>query len=133
MQRRCFAVVLSFVAFGIGIGMADGRFMLLAADAKPIELSAGVALPQTLPDGTVMSFGAAYEFKEGAPAADKYVWVIERAHGDVTKQQVSLKKGGMLAVVVPGWKPEDGPFKSHLEDNNGNRLSESIEMHALGE
>jgi uncharacterized cupredoxin-like copper-binding protein len=133
MQRRSFAVILSFVAFGIGMGMADGRFILLAADAKPIELSAGAALAQTLPDGTVMSFGAHYEFKEGEPAADKYVWVIERAHGAVTKQNVSLKKEGMLAVVVPGWKPEDGPFHSHLEDQNGNRLSDSIELHAIGE
>jgi hypothetical protein len=105
----------------------------VAADAKPIELSTGVALPQTLPDGTVMSFGAAYEFKVGEPVADKYVWVIERTHGDVTKQNVSLKKSGMLAVIVPGWKSEDGPFHSHLEDQNGNKLSESIEMHGVGE
>jgi len=26
------------------------------------------------------------------------------------------------------WKPEDGPFHSHLEDRKGNRVSESIEM-----
>lgn len=132
MQRRLFVVVLSFVAFGMGMGMFGGEGISLAADAKQVKLSAGMALQQTLPDGTVMSFGAHYQFKEGQPAAGKYVWVIERANGAVSKHEVSLAKEGMLAVVVPGWKPDDGPFKSHLEDRGGNRVSETIEMNTLG-
>ena len=31
-------------------------------------------------------------------------------------------------VLIQGWRPEDGPFKSHIEDAKGTRLSESIEM-----
>ena len=44
-----------------------------------IQLSAGVALPQTGPDGTLMSFSVDYEFAQGEPSTDGDFWVIERA------------------------------------------------------
>ncbi len=31
-------------------------------------------------------------------------------------------------ALIQAWQPEHGPFKSHIEDLKGTRLSESIEM-----
>jgi hypothetical protein len=99
-----------------------------AQAASTIQLSTGVALPQATVEGTVMGFSVIYEYGPGEPSTEGYVWVIERAHGAASKQKVQLIKKGNLMVLIQGWQPEDGPFKSHIEDAKGNSLSESIEM-----
>jgi hypothetical protein len=93
-----------------------------------IQLSTGVALPQTGPEGTLMAFSVDYEVAQGEPGSESYVWVIERTHGAAHKQKAQLAKKGNLTILVQGWQPENGPFKSHIEDAKGARLSESIEM-----
>jgi hypothetical protein len=100
----------------------------MAQPALSIQLSTGVALPQTGPEGTLMSFSVDYEVGQADPSSAGYVWVIERAHGAAHKQKAQLAKKGNLMVLIQGWQPEDGPFKSHIEDAKGTRLSESIEM-----
>lgn len=100
---------------------------VVAAQAS-IQLSTGVALPQTGPEGTMMMFSVDYEFTQGTPDSQGYVWVIERTHGTATRQQVRLTTKGTLQTPIQRWRPEDGPFNSHLEDGKGNRVSESIEM-----
>jgi hypothetical protein len=87
-----------------------------------------VALPQTGPEGTLMSFSVDYEFTDGVPSASGYVWVIERAHGKPLRQPVKLSKQGNLPILLNGWRPEDGPFQIHMEDLGGKRLSASIEL-----
>ena len=94
----------------------------------PIRLATGVALAQTGPDGTLMSFSVDYQFTAGEPNAAGYVWVIERAQGAPARQPVRLARQGTLPALIPGWRPEEGPFRSHIEDPSGNRLSASIEM-----
>jgi hypothetical protein len=97
--------------------------------AMPIELSTGVALAQTLPEGTRMGFSVEYRFAEGQspdPTA-KYVWVLQPAAGMPIRVQVPLKPQGTLETFTP-WRPDDGPFQSHLEDMQGDRLSEPIGM-----
>jgi hypothetical protein len=96
-----------------------------------MRLSTGVALPQTGPNGTLMSFSVEYEYVQGEPASSGDVWVIERVHGEPTRQNVTLSKQGdrRLYVLIDGWQPENGPFHAHLEDANGNRISDSIELH----
>ena len=93
-----------------------------------IQLSAGVALPQTGPDGTLMSFSVDYEFVEGEPSSEGYVWVIERAHGSACEATGQVVEAGQPSILIPGWRPEDGPFQTHIEDRKGNPLSESIEL-----
>jgi hypothetical protein len=94
-----------------------------------IQLSTGVALPQTGPEGTMMMFSVDYEFTQGTPDSQQgYVWVIERTHGAAARQRVRLATKGTLQTPIQKWRPEDGPFNSHLEDRKGNRVSESIEM-----
>jgi hypothetical protein len=94
----------------------------------PIHLATGVALAQTGPEGTMMMFSVDYEV-EGQPNTSGYVWVIERGRGNAAKIAVKLSsKGNLVTPTGVNWRPEDGPFHSHLEDRNGKRLSESIEM-----
>ena len=99
-----------------------------AVNRPSIQLATGVALPQTGPDGIMMGFSIDYEFVQGEPSPEGYVWVIERAHGNPARQQVKLSKQGNLPIMISGWRPEDGPFQSHIEDRKGTKLSESIEM-----
>ena len=75
-----------------------------------------------------MSFSIDYEFTEGEPSSSGYVWVIERAHGSSARQPVKLTKQGNLPILINGWRPEDGPFQTHIEDPRGNLLSASIEL-----
>ena len=95
---------------------------------QAIKLSAGVALPQTGPEGTLMSFSVDYEFTQGEPSSSGYVWVIERAHGGPARQPVQLARQGNLPILINGWRPEDGSFQTHIEDRSGNRLSAVIEL-----
>lgn len=96
--------------------------------AMPIRLSTGVALPQTGPNGTLMLFSVDYEFVEGEPSAEGYVWVIERAQGKPVRKEVKLLRKGNLPTPMPGWLPDDGPFHTHIEDHKSARISASIEL-----
>lgn len=105
-----------------------------AATAEPaqqpsVRLSAGVALPQTLPTGTGMSFSVDYRFEQGQPdPSTRYLLVIERSRGEPLRQPVNLRNEGNLGGLVPGWRPEEGPFQAHVEDRDGRRLSRSISL-----
>lgn len=94
----------------------------------PIRLSTGVALPQTGPEGTLMSFSVDYHFDQGDPNPAGYSLVIERTQGAPARRSVRLAKQGELPILVPGWRPEDGPFHAHIEDLNGNRISQLIDL-----
>lgn len=105
------------------------RPLAIVAPQMPISLDLGVALGQPGPQGTMMMFSVKYEFVAGGPDPKaKYVWVIERAKGNTAKLAGPLKNSGELNTAITGWRPEHGPFKSHIEDANGKRLSDSIEM-----
>jgi len=98
------------------------------AEQHTIALSTGVALPQTGPEGTLMSFSVDYEVIAGEPDPKGYIWVIERAKGPPLRQPVRLAKKGNLPILVPGWRPEDGPFHTYFEDQAGRRVSPTIEL-----
>jgi len=101
---------------------APGRY-------EQIRLSAGVALPQSLPTGTTMGFSIDYQFTQGRPSpSSPYAWVIEPSRGQPVKQPVQLRERGTLQGFVPGLRPEHGPFKTHIEDAQGNRLSASAPL-----
>ena len=90
-----------------------------------IKLSAGTALPQSLPTGTAMGFSVDYEFVSGQPdTAAEYLWVIQSAEGRTMKQRVHLKHRGTLEGFVPDFRPEHGPFQTGLEDAQGRKLTE---------
>ncbi len=80
-----------------------------------VQLSAGVALAQTLPDGTGMLFSIDYRFSQGRPdQSTRYFWVIT-SRDKPLRRQVQLRDSGTLQAVVPGMRPEVGPFQCHLE------------------
>jgi len=85
-------------------------------------------LPQTGPEGILMSFSVEYEvIGEPSRSAD-YVWVIEREHGKPAKGLVKLARQATLPIFINGWRPQEGPFHLHFEDRRGNRLSATIEL-----
>lgn len=94
-----------------------------------VRLSAGVALPQTLPDGSVMTFSVDYEFLPGyTPGSQsRYVLVIERPQGPPGRFPVQLRLRDTLAIFT-NWPPSEGPFRAHLEDGFGQRISDSVEL-----
>ncbi len=64
-----------------------------------------------------MMFSVDYRFQEGAPNKEaSYAWVIQPAKGEPLEQAVKLKKRDTLQAIVPQWKPENGPFTSHLDE-----------------
>jgi len=95
-----------------------------------IRLSAGVALPQSLPTGTAMGFTADYQFVEGEPSpSSPYFWVIQPSKGQPVKLEVRLKRKGTLPpTFIQQFRPENGPFQGYIEDADGNRLSPSIPL-----
>jgi hypothetical protein len=80
-----------------------------------VQLSTGVALPQTGPTGTMMSFSVDYAFTRSGPdPASRYAWVIRRSKGPPLKEPVQLKDKGALQALAPGWRPDEGPFEAFL-------------------
>ena len=94
-----------------------------------IRLSAGVALPQSLPTGTAMGMSVEYSFTAGQPQPSlSYVWVIESAKADPVRQPVQLSRSGTLQSFFTQLRPEHGPFHAHIEGSDGTRLSESLSL-----
>jgi hypothetical protein len=97
-----------------------------------IELSAGVSLPQLLPEGMAMGFSVDYAVQSNLGTAT-YVWVIERPQGKPEKIPIHFNgPKGNLVYFIPGWRVTDGPFHTHMEDKNGNRLSATVELLGQG-
>lgn len=99
-----------------------------------IDLSAALSLPQTGPEGTMMGFSVDYQFTQGQPQpSETFFWVIQRAKGPPVKIAVQLKlKGNLSVMVVTGWRPEQGPFQTHIEDSSGRRVSETAPLSPMG-
>jgi hypothetical protein len=102
------------------------------AQGVSIHLSAGVALPQTGPEGTMMGFSVDYEFDQGQPQpSEEFVWVIERSQGEPAKLSKKLKpKGSLDTFLITGWRPEQGPFRTSIEDSRGQRVSDKVDLRA---
>ena len=97
--------------------------------APSIRLSAGVALPQSLPTGTAMGMSVDYVCIAGPPRSlQRYVWVIESAKADPVKQPVQLSRSGTLQAFFTQLRPEHGPFRAHIESSDGSRLSTSLSL-----
>ena len=79
------------------------------------RLSAGVALPQSLPTGTAMGMSVDYVLLDALPtSAVQTVWVIESAQGASEDVPARLDARGNLMTFVTDMRPEHGPFRSYL-------------------
>lgn len=95
----------------------------------PIQLSAGVALPQTLPTGTAMGFSVDYRWAQGQPDPNApYYWVIEAAGAPPLRQAVRLDRQGTLQGFALELRPEHGPFQTYITDASGRRLSPIVPL-----
>ena len=117
----------------LAMGLAGCGSQPPPANPTPIKLSAGVALPQLGPEGTLMMFSVDYRFLEGRPNPDvKYAWIIQPAKGDPLEQIVKLKRADNLQAIVPQWRPENGPFKTYIDevspDGTRRTISPSVDL-----
>jgi hypothetical protein len=88
------------------------------AGSQSIQLSAGAALPQSLPQGTVMTFSAEYRFVGGPKSGVQYKWVVRGRSGKTIRLPLrNLKSQGQLpALFTPALRPSDSPFRSFIEE-----------------
>jgi hypothetical protein len=98
--------------------------------AKPfIKLSVGIALPQTLPDGTQVGVSVDYKLlKPNLNSAAKYFWVIESVKGEIAMEVHIKPEGGNLAAFLPlEIRPGDGPFSARIDEvmTSGSRVTVS--------
>lgn len=85
-----------------------------AASAPRIRLSTGIALAQTLPDGTSVLCSIDYQWISGAAQQGaEYVWVIELGNGQrMTGSANVAKRSGTIQAILRGVKLDQGPFKA---------------------
>ena len=83
------------------------------AAASQITLSAGVALAQTLPDGTAVLCSMDYQWTSGGPeSGTEYVWVVKLGNGKQLTGPADVRKPrGTIQIVLRGVRPDDGPFQ----------------------
>jgi hypothetical protein len=94
-----------------------------------VDLSAAVALAMTGPEGTMMGFSVDYRVKGTSLSGQSpFVWVIEGQGGKIYRMPVKLESQGNLMLVVPEWRPEDGPFRCRIEDQRQRAVSPTVDM-----
>jgi hypothetical protein len=87
-----------------------------APSAPRIQLSTGVALAQTLPDGTSVLCSIDYHWVSGGaqPGVD-YFWVVELGNGQRMNGSANVsKRSGTIQAILRGVKPDQGPFKAAI-------------------
>jgi hypothetical protein len=95
-----------------------------------IRLSNGVARPRTTLTGTLISVSVDYQFVQGEPRPGTlYRWVIVAEKAKKGKRQaVSLQQRGTLEILLHNWRPEMGPFRTHIESSPSRKLSASVPL-----
>ncbi|TWU14182.1 hypothetical protein CA54_30250 [Symmachiella macrocystis] len=87
-----------------------------AVESKwPGKLKTGIALPQTLPNGTQIGFSVDYRFRTYTPNPQaQYVWEIRQGDGSIEQLAVQITgRMGTLSQFLPV-RPEQGPFSSRI-------------------
>lgn len=93
-----------------------------------VRLFQPVSLPQTGPNGTLMSFNIRYEFTKGRPQQGRhYYLVIFGSQGLEASWRVDHpEKVGSLVAFVDGWKPEYGPYRAAFFEVYANGIKTEI-------
>ncbi|HEX5035149.1 MAG TPA: hypothetical protein VFW62_11780 [bacterium] len=78
-------------------------------------MSAGIAVPQSLPEGTVMGLSADYEVFGSLRPSSRYVWVVKSGAGE-TVNAVELQRSGTLSAFFLELKPQHRPFSVRIEE-----------------
>ncbi|MGI8977729.1 MAG: hypothetical protein ACR2FY_00740 [Pirellulaceae bacterium] len=85
------------------------------APGHSIHLSAGIAVPQSLPTGTVMAISVDYSSNAALHPSARYLWVIKSAAGEAVNE-VKLEDSGNLSAFFLQLRPEHRPFSARIEE-----------------
>jgi hypothetical protein len=88
------------------------------APAQPlIRLSAGIALPQTLPDGTQIGVSVDYKLTGQLKSSARYALVVETSAGELAIPVKISPQGGTFQGFLPiSVRPEHGPFSARIDE-----------------
>lgn len=87
-----------------------------ARGVSSIRLSAGIAVPQSLPMGTVMAMSVDYAIAGPLNNSSRYVWVVSSQAGENVEVAVQPKVTGTLQAFFLKLRPEHRPFNCHIEE-----------------
>jgi hypothetical protein len=85
--------------------------------AKPtVQLSAGVAVPQSLPGGTQIGVSVDYRVSGTLHPSARYALVVESGAGELALEVRLAAEGGTLQSFLPlAVRPEHQPFRARVE------------------
>ena len=86
-----------------------------AVQGQWIHLSAGIAVPQILPIGTVMAISVDYSLRSELKGSSQYFLVVKSAGGEIINE-VKLESSGNLSAFFQQLKPEHRPFSVRMEE-----------------
>ena len=86
-----------------------------ASERALFRLSAGVAVPQSLPTGTAMGMSVDYQ-AGGFNQSSRYVWVVSSEGGGTVEQPFQPRTKGTLQTFFLDLRPEHRPFNSYIEE-----------------
>lgn len=81
----------------------------------PIQLYAGIAVPQYLPSGTAIGISVDYQVAGSLNPSSRYHWVVKSGAGK-SASEVQLESSGTLAAFFLELKPEHRPFSVWIEE-----------------
>jgi hypothetical protein len=81
-----------------------------------MHLSAGVAVPQSLPMGTVMAMSVDYAISGPLNNSSRYVWVVTSQGGGNVEVAMQPQVTGTLQAFFLALRPEHRPFNCHIEE-----------------
>lgn len=87
-----------------------------AASQTRIRLSAGVALPQSLPEGTQIGVSVDYRVAGDLDSSAQYFLVVSSRAGELSLPiQITREGGNLQAFCPPELRPEHKPFAGRIE------------------
>jgi hypothetical protein len=90
-----------------------------ASTAVPaaIHLSAGVALPQLLPEGTQIGVSVDYAVRGELKSSSRYMLVVESSAGEIAMEVKLEPAGGTIQGFLPlSVRPEHQPFRARIDE-----------------
>lgn len=84
-----------------------------------IQLSAGVALPQLLPEGTQIGVSVDYRIRGKLNTSSTYFLVVTSSAGEIAVPVELLPSGGTLqGFCPPSVRPEHKPFTARIDEQS---------------
>lgn len=87
-------------------------------DSGPfVSLSAGVAVPQLLPDGTQIGVSVDYSLRGNPKTSCRYELVVESSKGEIPVSVKLDPQGGTIQGFLPlSVRPEHQPFRARIDE-----------------